>query len=75
MNIGQFITYLILNTELKNEEILKEVHKKFVGANTKMASIAWYKSKLRKEGKLSADKNGKFKLDMTEEELAAEYVK
>ena len=72
MNIGQFITWLILNTEKSNTEILEAVHEKFEGAKTTPACVAWYKTKLRKQG-LIAKGSGKFKLDMSEEDLAAEY--
>lgn len=72
MNIGQFITWMILNTSKSNSEILEAVHSKFEGCKTSPACVAWYKSKLRKQGLI--EKNGsKFKLDMTAEELEAEY--
>lgn len=72
MNIGQFITWLILNTKKSNAEILEAVHEKFEGCKTTPACVAWYKTKLRKQG-LIAKSAGKFKLDMTADDLAAEY--
>lgn len=72
MNIGQFITWMILNTSKSNSEILEVVHAKFEGCKTSPACVAWYKSKLRKQGLI--EKNGsKFKLSMTAEELAEEF--
>ena len=50
--IGKFIVEQILTTEKSNTEILNEVLKVFKGSKTTMACIAWYKSKLRKEGKI-----------------------
>ena len=52
--IGKFIVDKILTTNLSNTEILNEVIKEFDGAKTTMACIAWYKSKMRKEGKIGA---------------------
>jgi len=52
--IGKFIVEKILTTNLTNTEILAEVIKEFDGAKTTMACIAWYKTKMRKEGKISA---------------------
>ena len=52
--IGKFIVDKILTTNLSNAEILNEVIKKFDGAKTTMACIAWYKTKMRKEGKIGA---------------------
>lgn len=72
MNIGQFITWLILNTKKSNTEILEAVHEKFEGCKTTPACVAWYKTKLRKQG-LIEKSSGKFKLDMTADDLAAEY--
>ena len=72
MNIGQLITWLILNTSKSNSEILEAVHEKFPESKTTPACVAWYKTKLRKQG-LIAKNNGKFKLDMSEEDLAAEF--
>jgi hypothetical protein len=54
MSIGKFAVGLILsNPELSNEEILKKVQLEFPAAKTSMACIAWYKSDLRKKGKLA----------------------
>jgi hypothetical protein len=72
MNIGQLITWLILNTSKSNSEILEAVHAKFEGCKTSPACVAWYKTKLRKQG-LIAKNSGKFKLAMSEEDLAAEF--
>ena len=52
--IGKFIVEKILTTNLTNTEILAEVIKEFDGAKTTMACIAWYKTKMRKEGKIGA---------------------
>ena len=52
--IGKFIVDKILTTNLNNTEILAEVLKEFDGAKTTMACIAWYKTKMRKEGKIGA---------------------
>jgi len=52
--IGKFIVDKILTTNLTNTEILAEVIKEFDGAKTTMACIAWYKTKMRKEGKIGA---------------------
>lgn len=52
--IGKFITEQILTTNKTNVQILNSVLKEFEGAKTTMACIAWYKSKLRKEGKIPA---------------------
>jgi hypothetical protein len=49
--IGKFIVEQILTTTKTNTEILNEVLTKFESKTT-MACIAWYKSKLRKEGKI-----------------------
>ena len=72
MNIGQLITWLILNTTKSNTEILETVHQKFENCKTTPACVAWYKSKLRKAGKIGP-RAGKFELKMTEEELQAEF--
>jgi len=63
---------MILNTSKSNTEILAAVHAKFEGCKTSPACVAWYKSKLRKQG-LIAKTGSKFKLNMTEGELAEEY--
>ena len=55
VGIGSTIIELILAHPTKtNEEILKEVRAQFEKAQTSYACIAWYKSKLRKEGKIGA---------------------
>jgi len=69
MNIGQFITYMILNSNKSNSEILALVHEKFDGCKTSMACIAWYKSKLRKEGKIDKSRTQKHSVALSEEEL------
>lgn len=53
VGIGSTIVEMILkNPEMTNEQILAEVKAKFEKAQTSYACIAWYKSKLRKEGKI-----------------------
>jgi hypothetical protein len=53
VGIGSTIIELILANPTKtNQEILDEVKAKFEKAQTTYACIAWYKSKLRKEGKI-----------------------
>jgi hypothetical protein len=69
MNIGQLITYLILNSTKTNAEILAIVQEKFEGCKTSPACIAWYKSKLRKEGKIDATRTQKFSVKLSEQEL------
>jgi hypothetical protein len=49
MNIGQLITYLVLNSNKSNEEIVAIVHTKFK-CKTTVNCVTWYKTKLRKEG-------------------------
>lgn len=68
MNIGQLITYLILNSTKSNKEILETVHSQFE-CNTSMACIAWYKSKLRKEGKIEKTKTQKHSVTLSQEQL------
>ena len=70
MNIGQLITHLILNSNKSNKEILDVIHGNFEGCKTSMACIAWYKTKLRKEGKIEAKRTQKFEVTLSEEELA-----
>jgi hypothetical protein len=70
MNIGQLITYLILNSEKSNTQILETIKSQFPECKTSMACVAWYKSKLRKEGKLDAAKSQKFSVTLSEEQLA-----
>jgi hypothetical protein len=71
MNIGQLITHLILNSEKSNAQILEIVKAQFDGCKTSMACVAWYKTKLRKEGKLDASRSQKFEVKLTAEELEA----
>ena len=53
VSIGSTAIQLILaNPDWTNQQILEEVKKLFPTAQTSMACIAWYKSKLRKEGKI-----------------------
>lgn len=62
--VGDFIISLILKGDLTNAQILEEVQKEFAEFHkvrqekakpiTSYACIAWYKSKLRKEGKIGA---------------------
>lgn len=55
VGIGSTIIELILaNPTMTNQQILDEVKAKFAAAQTSYACIAWYKSKLRKEGKIGA---------------------
>jgi hypothetical protein len=55
LGIGQMIIDQILtNPELSNKQILDNVLAKFETAKTSMACIAWYKSKLRAEGRIGA---------------------
>ena len=55
VGIGSTIITLILeNPELNNNEILAKIKAQFESAQTSYACIAWYKSKLRKEGKIGA---------------------
>jgi hypothetical protein len=71
MNIGQLITYLILNSTKSNTEILEIVKTQFEGCKTSPACIAWYKSKLRKEGLIEKGRTQKYKVEMTQEQLEA----
>lgn len=53
VSIGSTATKLILrNPGWANQQVLEEVKRLFPSAQTTMACIAWYKSKLRKEGKI-----------------------
>ena len=53
VSIGQTAIKLILDQpELTNQQVLEKVKELFPSAQTTMACIAWYKSKLRKEGKI-----------------------
>ena len=50
--IGSYCSELILRGK-STEEVLAAVHKKFPESHTTQSSVAWYRSKLHKEGKLS----------------------
>lgn len=53
VSIGSTAIKLILDEPtLTNQQILDKVKEQFPSAQTTMACIAWYKSKLRKEGKI-----------------------
>ena len=53
VSIGSTAIQLILtNPDWSSQQVLEEVKKLFPTAQTTMACIAWYKSKLRKEGKI-----------------------
>ena len=53
ITVGATAIKLILeNPELSNAQVLEKVKEAFPSAQTTMACIAWYKSKLRKEGKI-----------------------
>ena len=53
LTVGSTAIKLILeNPELSNTQVLEKVKEAFPSAQTTMACIAWYKSKLRKEGKI-----------------------
>ena len=67
MNIGQLIEFLILNSTKSNKEILETVHSKFE-CKTSLACVAWYKTKLRKEGKIEKSRTQKHCVELTEEE-------
>jgi hypothetical protein len=55
VGIGSTVINLILeNPEMSNVQILEKVKAQFASAQTSYACIAWYKSKLRKEGKIGA---------------------
>ena len=55
VSIGQTAIKIILDQpELSNQQVLEKVKELFPSAQTTMACIAWYKSKLRKEGKIGA---------------------
>lgn len=55
VGIGSTIIEMILaQPELSNKDILDKVKEQFEAAQTSYACIAWYKSKLRKEGKIGA---------------------
>ena len=53
VSIGSTAIQLILeNPDWTNQQVLERVKELFPSAQTTMACIAWYKSKLRKEGKI-----------------------
>ena len=55
VGIGSTIITLILeNPNMTNVQILEKIKAQFESAQTSYACIAWYKSKLRKEGKIGA---------------------
>ena len=55
VGIGSTVIELILaNPEMTNLQILEKVKETFEQAQTSYACIAWYKSKLRSEGKIGA---------------------
>lgn len=45
--------FISANPTMKNEEILKLVLNEFPEAKTSLACIGWYKSKMKKEGKVA----------------------
>ena len=69
MNIGQLITYLILNSNKSNDEIVAIIHSKFENAKTTTNCVSWYKTKLRKEGRLDAKRSNKFNVVLNSDEL------
>lgn len=54
MKSGKYnISFVITQSLLKrksNEEVLKDVRKSFPNAGTTLATIQWYRTKLRQEG-------------------------
>jgi hypothetical protein len=61
---------MILNTTKSNTQILELVKENYEGCKTSMACVAWYKSKLRKEGKIEAGRSQKFQKEFSKEDLA-----
>ncbi len=53
--IGTFCMGLIVDSKgaISNEDVLKQVAKKFPGAKTSAASVAWYRNKLKSEGTIA----------------------
>lgn len=49
--VGAFVAGLLLKGK-GTDEVLKAVDSRFPESETTRASVSWYKSKLRKEGKL-----------------------
>ena len=58
MNIGQFCCKLILETELKNQEIADAAIEVFEGQTT-AKSVAWYRADLVRKGLLVKRSSGK----------------
>ena len=55
VSIGQTaISIILTQPELTNQQVLEKVKELRPSAQTTMACIAWYKSKLRKEGRIGA---------------------
>lgn len=50
LTIGDFVTSLLMGNK-STDEILKAVEKKFPGCKTSRSSVAWYRSRLNKQGK------------------------
>lgn len=74
MSIGKFASNLILTTSMSNTEILEAAKKQFPEAKTTMACIAWYKSDLRKKGKIPArGQTIDRPVVLTDEQFAAEF--
>lgn len=70
MNIGQLAKHLILNSKKSNADILKIIQAKFPEAKTSAASMAWYRSDLRKKGLLGKGE-GKNNIVLSQDELDA----
>lgn len=51
--VGQFIRNLI-DEGLGNKEILSIVHEQYGNTNTSYACVAWYRNKMKKDGKVVA---------------------
>ena len=68
MNIGQLITHLILNSNKSNQEILDIVLQKFESKTT-LACVAWYKTKLRKQGLIEKSRSQKYQVQLSADEL------
>ena len=66
LNVGGVAKWLILNKEgLTNDELAKLVRAK-MGGNCSAASIAWYKSKMRKTGELAG---GRKAVELSEDDM------
>ena len=73
MTIGEFACWLIINQETwSNQQILDAVLEVFKDAKTSMASIAWYKTSLRKKGLIGA-RSGSTKV--INQDALAKYMK